>query len=366
MTSPFNGCSLKGLRLLSVLGVSLVHAAGPQDQTIPFSAEQMNSLGITLVAPLPATAATGGELTARVIADPDGEWIVAAQSDGVVVRLPVSEGDTVAAGSVLVELRSAEAPQMAADLIQAESAARLAVSERDRDRSLHSEGIIAARRVQSSEQMAAQAEARLAAARMRFKLIGLSMSDARAGRMLARAPAASTVLERFVTLGQRVNEADPLLRLVDADKLMLELQVPVASADFKVGDKLALPDGRAATVKQTGWGTNAMAQTVRVRAALPSGSSGARPGQWMKVQRLIVLSAEHSGWIVPASAISRDSGNAFVFLRVPQGFRAVPVEVLGSRDGKATVQGSLSDQSPIAASGTIAIKGAWLGHGGIQ
>ncbi|WP_428384733.1 efflux RND transporter periplasmic adaptor subunit [Nevskia ramosa] len=340
-----------------------VHAATPSDAAIVFSDEQIKSLAITLVAPKPATIAAGSALTARVIAAPDAEWVVTAQTSGVVVRMPAAEGDSVEAGAVLAELRSAEAPQMGAELIQAESAARLASSELERDRQLHQEGIIAARRVQTSEQAATQAESHLAAVRMRFKLLGISATDASNGRVLVRAPSNATVLERLANPGQRVAEADPLVRLVDANKLILELQVPINEASFAVGDTLALPDGRRATVKQPGWGTSEMAQTVRVRAALPAGASGLRPGQWLKVQREAATSA---AWVVPATAIGRQGTDAVVFVRAAPGFTAIPVKVLASDAGSATVSGALTANSAVASTGTIAVKGAWLGHGGSE
>ena len=353
--------SLFSLRLLPMLAVLGAGSALAAPAHIAFSPEQIKSLGITMATPQPTTVAAGTALSAKVIASPDAEWVVTAQTSGVVVRVPVAEGDTVAAGAVLAELRSAEAPQMGAELIHAESAAKLARAELDRDQQLHKEGIIAARRVQASEAAAAQAESQLAAVRMRFKLLGMSAADASNGRVLARAPSSATVLERLVNPGQRVAEADPLLRLVDARKLMLELQVPVAEASFALGDTLALPDGRLATVKQAGWGTSDMAQTVRVRAALPADASSLRPGQWLKVQRETTATA---AWVVPAAAISRQGSDTVVFTQVAQGFAATPVKVLASNAVSATVTGALTAQSAVAAVGTIAIKGAWLGHGG--
>jgi len=331
--------------------------------TFAFSAEQIKSLAIALSAPRPAHNAAGSGLSAKVIAAPDAEWVVTAPTSAVIIRVPVAEGDTVAAGAVLAELRSATAPKMSAELLQAESAAQLARAERERDRQLHQEGIIAARRLQASEQAAAQAESQLAALRMQLQLMGISAQDARNGRVLARAPARATVLERLVTPGQRVNEADPLLRLVDADKLMLELQVPIADPAFAVGDTLTLPDGRRATVRQAGWGASAMAQSVRVRAALPPGRSGLQPGQWLQVRR---ETATSDAWYLPASAISRLDQGTYVFVQTPTGFRAVPVQLLASEAGNATVSGALTADSVVATSGTVAIKGAWLGHGGGQ
>lgn len=350
------------LALACTLATTPLAAAEPPPASIAFSAEQIKSLGIVTSRPVATTAAAGTPLSAKVIASPDAEWVVTAATGGVVVRVPVAEGDVVQPGTVLAELSSAEAPQLAAELAQAEAAAKLARSERERDRQLHADGIIAARRLQASEQAAAQAEAQLSAVQTRFRVMGLASADAARGRVLLRAPAAATVLERLAMPGQRLAAADPVLRLVDAGRLMLELQVPSSSVAFRPGDRLRLPDGREATVRQAGWAASDSAQTVRVRAALPAGPTALRPGQWLKVQR--ETGAGAVAWILPTTAVVRRNEGAVVFAREPAGFRAVPVEVLASEGGSSTVAGALSADDAVASRGTIAIKGAWLGHGG--
>jgi multidrug resistance efflux pump len=101
--------------------------------------------------------------SARVVASADAEWVVTAPTGGVVVRVPVVEGQQVAANTVLAELRSASLPDQGAALAQARSAAALARGNRDRDRTLHAEGLIAERRVRESENAAVQADAALTA-----------------------------------------------------------------------------------------------------------------------------------------------------------------------------------------------------------
>lgn len=334
------------------------------DEKIPFNAAQIKNLGIALVAPKAVAKAAGDPLAAKVVASPDAEWVVTAPAGGVITRMLVAEGDEVPLGGLLAELRSADAPQMGAELVQAESAAQLARSEHDRDVQLHREGIIAQRRVQASEQALAQAESQLAAVRMRFKLMGISAQEASQGRLSLRAPASAVVLERLATPGQRLNEADPLLRLADAHKLMLELNVPVEVARFKVGDLITLADGRKATVKQTGWGASDANQTVRVRAALPSTVTDLRPGQWLIVRSEVIRTL--SAWSVPATAMVRLNKVSVVFVREDTGFRAVPVSVLSSDGNTVTVEGALTTSDAIAATGAIAIKGAWMDHGGVE
>lgn len=353
-------CYASGLLLGVCLALPVPAGAAPE--TLAISAAQIQSLGIRLERPRRLDQAAGTRLSAQVVPAPEAEWVVTAPAAGVLVRLPVAEGEAVAAGAVLAELRSPEVPQLAAELAQAESAARLARADSDRDQQLHREGIIAARRAQASEQAAVQAESRLAAIRMRLRLQGLSAAEAGQGRVLARAPVAATVVERLARPGQRLAEADPLLRLIDPRRLMLELQWPVAEPVPVPGERLRLPDGREASVLQVGWAASSSTQTLPVRAALPAAAGDLRPGQWLSVQRL--LGGQGPAWSLPASAVSRHAGGAVLFLRETQGFRVLPVTVLAQDGERLSLRAALSADSQVAVSGTVALKGAWQGHGG--
>ena len=339
--------------------------AAAQAADVVLAPTQMQRLGVREALPVEAKSALATPWSARVVASPDAEWVATAPAGGVVVRVPVAEGQQVAAGAVLAELRSADLPDMGASLAQARTAAELARGNRERDRALHAEGLIAERRVRESEAAAAQADAALAAAQSRLRLMGVSAADASAGRIQVRAAAAATVLERMALPGQRINEADPLLRLADANRLMLELNLPVAqAASVREGDLIEL-DGSAgrARVTQIGWGASDATQTVRIRAELPPSKNGLRPGQWVKVRRSATATA---AWSLPAGALLHHDGRSWVFMRTAQGFRAVEVEVLSQDSAQATVSGALDAKSPVAVSGVAAIKAVWLGQGGAE
>lgn len=338
-------------------------SAAAQAADVVLAPTQLQRLGVREALPVEAKSALATPWSARVVASPDAEWVATAPSGGVVVRVPVAEGQQVAAGAVLAELRSADLPDMGAALSQARSAAELTRGNRDRDRALHAEGLIAERRVRESEAAAAQADAALAAAQSRLRLMGVSAADAAAGRIQVRASTAGTVLERMALPGQRVNEADPLLRLADANKLMLELNLPVAqAASVRDGDVIEVDGGAgSARVTQIGWGASDATQTVRIRAELPPMKNGLRPGQWVKVRR---SAAATTAWSVPAGALLHHDGRSWVFVRTAQGFHAVEVQVLSQDATQATLSGALDAKSPVAVSGVAAIKAVWLGHGG--
>jgi multidrug resistance efflux pump len=269
----------------------------------------------------------------------------------------------VAAAAALVELRSPDLPAAGASLAQARVAAGLARDNRDRDRALHAEGLIAERRLRESEAAAAQADAALAAAQSRLGIMGVSPGEASAGRLVVRAGAEATVLERMALPGQRVNEADPLLRLADPRRLMLELNLPVTQAQsVRVDDEL-LVEGTAirARVSQIGWGAADMTQTVRILARLLAAANTLRPGQWVSARRSVNAT---SAWSTEVAALVHHAGRTWIFQRVDSGYRAIEVRVLAQDAGRATVSGALDGSRPVAVAGVAALKAVWLGRGG--
>lgn len=351
-------CYALGLALIA--GPGWVFATG-QDY-FEITPEQQQALGVRLEHPQPAPQLTAAPMMGQVLLAPDAEWVVTAPAAGVVVRLDVTEGTTVDAGATVAEIRSTEAPKLAAMLLKAESAAGLANRERARDRKLHEEGIIAARRVDASERAAAEAQAELQALRTQLELMGLSSEAARKGQVHARSPERGVVLERLVSPGARVDEAEPLLRLGDLNRLILKLDVQIESADFRIGEELQLPEGVRATVIQPGLQVNPEGQTVRVLAALPNATSQFRPGQWIPVERSRTLGGG-APQALPAAALVRHEGRSVVFVSESGGFRAVPVEAGYSPDGRVLVTGDLTVESSVAISGTSALKAVWLEAG---
>lgn len=327
------------------------------------SPAQIQASGIRLAAIHASAGSDSLPFSARVAAAPEAEWVVTAPLAGVVTQLLVGEGEPVRAGQALLRLRAPEAPGLAADWRQADGAARLALAERDRDRALHAEGIIAARRLQSSEQQAVAATAQREAAAARLRLLGVSAGEAGNGSISLRAPAGAIVIARMAELGQRVNEADPLLRLADPRRLTLELQIPVALAgDFRPGQMLSLAQpALQARITQVGWGTGD-SQSVLIRAALPATAADSlRPGQWLHVSRQGAAASSGNRWMIPESALLHHGNALLAMVRRSDGFEPVAVTLAGRRDGLAAVSGAFAAGDQVAISGLIALKGMLAG-----
>lgn len=354
--------------------LALMLAAGPvraASDTLPtllaMTPAQIQASGVRLVHPEMTRGGQGPSFSGRVTPAPDAEWVITAPMDGVVTRLRVGEGDAVRPGTVLLDLKAPGAPLLAAEWIRSEGAARVAAAERQRDRALHADGIIPARRLEATEQKALEAESARDAAGQELKLLGVSVGEARQGLLPLRAPSAAIVTGRVASLGQRVATGDALIRLADPQRLALELQVPVAaSTGFRAGDTLIITDAAndqalpavRARVTQVGWGVATQERsTVVVRASLQGGAL--RPGQWLRAH----LDHPQPGmlvWQVPSAAVLRQGNQELVFVQRPGGFHPAPVTRLGEQAGKVLVQGPLDPADNLVASGTITLKSLML------
>lgn len=350
---------------------AVMSSASAKDE-FPVSTAQMQALGVTmqkLVRPAPIQ---GMGYPAQVVLPPNREQVVSAPVDGVVERVLVGTNDTVRPGHPLLRLASPEYGERQLKLMEASAKARLSQTTLARERALFSEGIIAERRVQEAEfaQSSDVAQVRQAAAALRLTGADeVTLKRIQAGGKLddglsVPSRIAGVVLAVDVKPGQRVKEADPLMRVADLRELWLDIQLPASrqaqevSKSAEIGvigrDAAAMPLSVGALVSDS--------QTVTLRARVTRGAERLRPGEIVQVQVPFVSS--EAGWAVPLPAIARQDDQAYVFVRTTTGFVATPVTVVSSAGQSAQVTGKLIANQEIAVSSVIALKAAWLGKSG--
>lgn len=188
-----------------------------------------------LVAGLPVSGTLAPAIDVRIAA-PVGE---------VLAEVLVREGQRVLRGQTLARFRADVVRPVA---LSAEAQERVAAADYERMQNLLKEGAVSERDVEAALVGLRAAEATAAAARQR-----LSESD-------VRAPVSGVIAERHVQAGDRVQDGDPLFRLVNIDELEFQAAVPSAhAAEVRVGASVALAlsgfpggvSGRVARVNAT-------------------------------------------------------------------------------------------------------------------
>ena len=340
----------------------------------------MKSLGITVQRLDNPADIQGQAYPARVVLPPSQEQVVSAPLAGMVDRVLVGENDAVKSGQPLLRLISPELGELQLKLLEVSSKSRLSQKTARRERMLFADGIIPERRVQEADGAADEDRARVQQAEAALRLAGVDAASIKriaAGGALqdgltVHARMAGTVMTLGVKAGQRVGQADALMRLADTRQLWLDIQLPSdrrSQVAIKGGqitvvgrDATAVPMSMASMVSDS--------QTVTLRAQVTKGASLLRAGEYVQAQvpfaNLAAAGSASESWPVPVASVVRQGDKAYVFVRTPKGFLAQQVTVLNSAGASVQVQGPLKIGQDIAITSVIALKAAWLGKSGSE
>lgn len=368
---------MKKSDLLSQVCLAVVFACGSsalaaeRQARFNVSDKQMQALGIQVMPLQQQSEPVVLSLPAQVVVPPNREQVISTPFAGLAVQIFVQQNQAVKQGEPLLRVVSAELGQLQLQVLQSASRATLARQTAQREQALFKEGIIPQRRVQEAQAALKESEAAFLQAKSALRLTGLPASTidriATTGKLedslTLRAAQGGIVTSVEVKLGQRVDAMTALLRVAQTDQLWLEIQAPTAdAARWQPGSKLKL-QGRttAARIVSVSPSVTAGSQTVALQASLDAGASGLRPGEFVTVEVLASGGQSgQSGWSVPLPALAHDAGQAYVFVRVANGFEARPVSVLASAGQRVRIAGALKAGELIAVSGVVALKGAWL------
>lgn len=236
---------------------------------------------------------------------------ITSSTTELITRVFFSDGQRVAAGAPLVELR---ADQQDAGIIEAEARLRQARRDMERWESLAERGI--APRVTAEQ------------ARTDFETAEAAMegAQARRGERMIRAPFAGILGLTTVTPGTLVNPGTVIATLDDLSVVRVDFQVPerylpmlrrgvaiTARADAYPGREFS---GRIADLDTR---IDPQTRALTARAEFPNPDLTIRPGMSMRVS---VAQGERSAPAVPEAAVQYEGSGAFVYRIASDGERS--------------------------------------------
>ena len=351
----------------------ITHAAWlSADEKISLTAEQIENLGIQLGHCHAIQTVPLLEAPAKVSVPPNNDAIVSAPQAGLVDKIRVSLGEDVKKGQTLATLKSSELLNLELQHLQVINELQLARAAYKREKKLHQEGVIAAKRWLQAQANYTVLRSRLNETRQLLKIAGLREQDIKqleknhrlSSQLDIAAPLAGTVLQVYVSIGERVNALAPLFRIANLETLWLDISVPQQRINqIHVGDRVIIQDmpvsGAVFLVTRN---VNSENQTILVRANIDQGLEYIRPGQSVKVQ--IRQHRTRPMFKISNSALASLGGKNYVFVRKGKDFFAVLVEILG-RDGQdSIITGDIQADSEIVVKGTVVLKARLSGLGG--
>lgn len=257
-----------------------------------------------------ATISVSGDLRALESA------IVRSRIDGIIERVYVREGQTVASGATLAKFESSEQEaslrSSEADIAAATSDAATAKWNAEQSRELFKVGAIAERDLRLAEQAADAATARLAASQARQRAAANVVRDTR-----ATAPFAGTIEKRLVQDGENTPRGTQMFTMVRTSTLELLGSVPARRADdIKPGQTVRFTadersfTGRVARVSPT---IDPATRAVAVYVTVPNPRGALKGNTFASGQ--IVTTTIPGALVVPSTAVRNnvDGSQQFVY-----------------------------------------------------
>lgn len=262
-------------------------------------------------------AQASGTVASSTLAD----LVVHASETAEIAELPKQEGDTVAAGDVLVRFDLPAFEQELAgrqlELLDAESRFDRAQTELTRQTSLFERGIIARNTYDESRREFAAAESALAAAKNRLESVRSGQA-----RTLVRATFPGVVASVWHAEGDlvRPDSTDPILRVVDPTRVQVSVQLPLLQlARVVVGQPATVeaagavaPEEAVVASKAQVVDPAAATGEIRLNLVAPSALPLDTP-----VSVEIVLERRTDVLIVPSRAVGRDDFGPYVMVAGP-------------------------------------------------
>ena len=156
---------------------------------------------------------------------------LSAQESGPVVAIPVSKGQAVAKGKIVLEL---ERDILKAEMEAAQASLALEAYNVDKVRQLFDAGKVSRIELLTATSSHAQAKSRADVLRERYDRAGI------------RAPFAGVVVDRYVELGQLVMPGQPVARILDPYTLKLEAYLTDSQVQWVAeGDQATVQLGKA-------------------------------------------------------------------------------------------------------------------------
>ncbi|MEK4031654.1 efflux RND transporter periplasmic adaptor subunit [Methylocystis sp. IM3] len=359
--------SVTFLAIIPIMSPVLAAAAPLQsgaEIVAPLTEAQIKAAGIE-TQPVEPESGVGEIVVPGVVTVPPQQLrIVAAPAAGLVETLLVAPDEDVTEGDPIATLKSSELVESQRAYLHALSDANLAAEKLRRDEQLFKEKIIAERRLIVTRAEAAQARATLDERAQILALAGMTEGEIAelkkdrklASSLLVRAPIGGTILQRHGTTGERVQASAPLVTIARLDPIWVNLQAPLSRAvALESVEKVHLPSaGLEGRLIRIGHTVDSATQSVTAVAEFRPGRSPLRPGQAVTAI-LRVKGGGASQWRVPADAVVSHRNHNWVFLRVPEGFRAIPVTLVSETPQFSSVQGALQAGERVATRGLLTL-----------
>lgn len=321
---------------------------------------QISLNGIEILTAGPARIKSSLNLLGEIHLNADHTVHIVPRLDGLVETVPVSAGDTVRKGQVLVVISSQSLADQRSELLAAQKRLGLARTTYEREKKLWEERVSAKQDYLQAQQAMQEAEIAVQSARQKLTALGGNASSGNLTRYEVRSPIDGVITEKQVAVGQVVSENNTIFVVADLSTVWAEMTVytrdlPTIRTGQQVTVKAtAFEAEMTGTISYIGSLVGDQAKTTTARVVLPNPDGLWRPGLPVNIE---VVSEETSVPLAVAEeGLQSLNDETVVFARYGEYFEARPLK-LGRRDGRyAEVLDGLLPGEKYAAKNSFLVK----------
>ncbi len=353
------------------------------DGALELTKAQKKEIDLTLEQAGPGSLHSEISLMGEIRLNEDRVAHVVPKMSGVVQEVKVSLGDMVKIGQILASIESAELAESKADYLEKLRQFEIAQKAYKRKKYLHKEKIASEASWLEKEADYLNAETALKTARSMLIVSGLTEEDIRNlpdatdlqfGRYELRAPMSGTIIEKHITIGEKLSDDSEVFTISDLNLLWVDLKIPARDIyRVKKGSDVIIQSSNGIkaieTIALIGPVVDEVTRTALARLMLENEEGRWKPGTF--VTGYVRISAEDLPVVVPAEAVQNIEGEDVIFIQEGDDFRPVPI-VMGRRDRtKAEIVSGLMPGTFHVTRGAFELKammitsnlGSHAGHG---
>ncbi len=353
------------------------------DSALELTEAQKKEINLALEQAGPGSLHSELSLMGEIRLNEDRVAHVVPKVPGVVLDVGVSLGDEVRAGQILASIESTELAETKADYLKKLRRFEIAKKAYKRKKYLHEEKIASKAGWLEKEAEYLNAATALKTAKSMLVVFGLSeeeiqtlphATDLQFGRYELRAPMSGTVIEKHITMGEKLSDDSEVFTISDLSLLWVDLKIPARDIyRVKQGCDVVIQSSNhmkaLGTITLIGPLLDEVTRTALARLMMDNKDGRWKPGTF--VTGYVRISAEDLPVVVPVEAVQNIEGKDGIFVQEGDDFRPTPV-VVGRRDGnRAEIISGLDPGTSYVTRGAFELKammitsslGSHAGHG---
>lgn len=340
----------------------LLIAATAAMAQITISEAQMKKMGITTGKVNLTSSTTVGPLIAKIDYDEEKSKSYFLDHEASIVALNVRAGYQVKKGQILCRIASPALLTNGFELKEAQNRYRSIQNNVKKDEVLYKEGVISYRDYQMSALEAASLRSRILTLEAQFSLAGVRPSTD--GSMAVIAQKNGVVTLSPLAVAEKITPYQPYFRISNTDAMTAILNIsPRQIASISKGDNVLNKAGTSiGTIISVSTSVNGSTNSATAIARISDRSGELRAGTTIGL--FVSTSKPVTSVLIPSNAVVKHQGKSICFIRTSNGFQAQELAVVGvSKEGVFVRQKGIDQETQVAVSGLIVLKGAMSGLG---